>query len=106
MRTKPFCTRASCNVVCVCFGVESFMCVVLQGSGDELGSISERWLVEIVFVLQHGIAVREVTKDFFDQLLLLLSRRISFEGVIDFLHAFTGCNIFCIAADALPCGWL
>ena len=31
---------------------------------------------EIVFVLQHGIAVREVTKDSFNQLLLFLAHTL------------------------------
>ena len=72
MRAEAFGSRSGCDIVCVGLGLHHLVSVIFQSAGDELRSVSHRWLLQIVLILQHLFAVGKVFYDFFDELLLLL----------------------------------
>ena len=72
VRAEAFGSRSGSNIVCVGLGLHHLVSVIFQSAGDELGSVSYRWLFQIVLILQHLFTVGKVFYDFFDELLLLL----------------------------------
>ena len=65
-------SRSGCDIVSVGLGLHHLVSIIFQSASDELGSVSYRWLLQIVLILQHLFTVGKVFYDFFDELLLLL----------------------------------
>lgn len=93
---ESLCSRSCCDVVGVGLGLHHLVSIIFQSTGDELGSVSYRWLFQIVLILQHLFTVGKVFYDFLDELLLLLRGWREPIGLINLLHALTGSNVFCI----------
>ena len=72
VRAEAFGSRSCCDIVCVGLGLHHLVSVIFQSASDEFGSVSYRWLLQIVLILQHLFTVGKVFYDFFDELLLLL----------------------------------
>ena len=105
MGTEAFSAGAGCNIVSVGFRIQRNSGIVLNRAGDELRSRFHRLLVQIIFVFQHISSIRKVTENFLDEMFLIPSDRRKLFGVIDFLHAITSSDIFCVPATPLTSAW-
>ena len=91
-------SRSGGDIVRIGFRLPYFISVIFQSAGYEFRSVSHSRLLHIVLILQHFFAVGKVSKDFFNELLLLQRGRCKLKGFIYLIHAFSCCNIFCIAS--------
>ena len=72
VRAEAFRTGTGGDVVGVGFGVHHLIGVFLKHSGNKFRSRTDRFIIEVVLILQRGFAVGKVREDFLYQLLLLV----------------------------------
>ena len=101
VRADAFHTGTGGDVVGIGCGVHHFIGIFLKRTGNEFRSCSNRFILEIILILQGRTAVGKVREDFLYQLLLLICcRSISFRFIY-FFNALTGSNVFRIAAEVI-----
>lgn len=101
MGTKSLRPRPSGDVVGVGLGPHRRRSIVLQCACDHFRSVAHGRGALVVLVLQHLSGVREVPKDFSDEILLFPGGGSQLEGLVDLVHPLTGGDIFCVTANVL-----
>ena len=93
MCAVPLGTRALGNIRNIVFPFADEIHIVIDGTGDQLGSGSLIELGKIVGIFKAVLHFRKVTQQIGDQFLLLLGGRLMLPSVIDPLHTLALCNI-------------
>jgi len=75
VRAEAFRTGTGGDVVGIGCGVHHLIGVFLKRTGNEFRSCTDRFLLEVVLILQRGFAVGKVREDFLNEPPLFLGRR-------------------------------